>query len=160
VKRKNIQKICVRAQPNKLDNLPLISYFYAWNFDGLLTFCVKTHNSHCIWEGNYIIMKNSWARVGEFGGVAGRWRSKASPSGIGDHLGSIFGILGLARMRRTYFSQMARACREVLFSQFLGLEWKLNFIKIVFSALLLIGGWIYMFKECTSLLYYFHVNYV
>jgi len=98
-----------------------------------------------------------------------RWRIRRSgrkitqqgvSSGIGDHLGSIFGILGLARMRRTYFSQMARAWREVLFSQFLGLEWKLNFIKIVFSGLLLIGGWIYMFKECTSLLYYFHVNYV
>lgn len=55
------QTNCRRNRKNKLWSSDLWGPSQDILIDRLCAFCVKTHNSHCIWGANCIIMKNSWA---------------------------------------------------------------------------------------------------
>lgn len=158
MKRKTYNKkfVCGRNQTNW--DGPDSLYYSTYNFDGLLTFCVKTHNSHCIWGGNYIIMKNSWARAfGDVEGVA------AEDDAAWDPRSGITWDRSLARMRWTHFSQLARAWREIFLYIVFGSWVKTQFYKNSFSCAAACDWWMKIFKDIRRMHFpwnCFHVNYV
>lgn len=144
MKRNNIQyRICVRAQPNKLDKLLLSSFIFQciefwWIID------VLRENAQFALHMRGALYNNEKL-------MSRRWRSRRRSGRKMTQQGDSFCNPGSLGIDPWNFFWGWRACVQRTsakwrvdkgkFLQFSGLEWKVSSIKIVFSKLHLIGGW-------------------